>query len=252
MTTDEHVAAEIARSNAWHAEQADLAKRLPLSPHDARATACAILTEFLSALTSTNLGALYSTRLADVVLLAADIRHSLYPPKCPVCEGAGRRAWDEPCTDCLGSGEDMTRDLPSIRLAADKLHARLFNAPGPRGSWPEELRLPTEAALAVRYACEADALRFVPLLYTLARASLTRCAMPTARLEGLLEEAERAAHADLVTGLDGLVQEAAAATKEDTVLQALHVACGAAAVESLRQPIVGVIDGKPVPVRGST
>jgi hypothetical protein len=104
----------------------------------------------------------------------------------------------------------------------------------------------------VRYACEVDAIRFVPLLYTLARASLTRCAMPTARLEGLLEEAERAAHADLVTGLDGLVQEAAAATKEDTVLHALHVVCGAAAVESLRGPIVGVIDGVPVPVRGST
>ena len=182
----------------------------------------------------------------------------------------------------------------------------MFNAPGARGTWPEELRLPAEAALAVRYACEADALRFVPLLYTLARSSLTRCAMPTRRLDGLLEEAERAAHADLVTGLDGLVQEAAAATKDDVVLHALHVACGAAAVDAVRRsgpehpptcccpscdepdrlrdrpppdmpitipderawcervsgraragayasvPIVGVIDGKPVPVRGST
>lgn len=230
MNTTDPITAERARSDAWHAEHADLAKRLPLSPHDARALAFAILTEFLSALTSTNLGALYSTRLADVVLLVADIRRALYPSR----------------------DEDPWSAFPSIGLAADRLHARLFNAPGTRGTWPEELRLPAEAALAVRYACEADALRFVPLLYTLARSSLTRCAMPTKRLDGLLEEAERAAHAENVAGLEALVQEAAAATKEDTVLQALHVACGAAAVESLRGPIVGVIDGVPVPVRGST
>lgn len=213
MNTTDPITAERTRSDAWHAEQADLAKRLPLSPPAARALAFAILTEFLSALTSTNLGALYSTRLADVVLLVADIRRALYPSR----------------------DEDPWSAFPSIGLAADRLHARMFNAPGARGTWPEELRLPAEAALAVRYACEADALRFVPLLYTLARASLTRCAMPTARLEGLLEEAERAAHADLVTGLDGLVQEAAAATKDDVVLHALHVACGAQAVDAIRR-----------------
>jgi hypothetical protein len=176
------------------------------------------LTEFLAQLVGAPLGAVYTAKLHAVSAIAIEM---------------GR----------VVDGDEVGDAWQYLALCkrADLLHGFFNIFSGPRGAWPDEHRLPSEAAEAVRLACERDVFAKLPLLYTLAWAALVRTKMHPERLDELIESARHEA----LAGLDALVQEAAAEPKAD-MLQALHVACGAAAVESLRGPIVGVIDGVPV------
>lgn len=221
MTTHDPIAAERARSDAWHARHDALAAEVaPLSPLRARQLAFALVTEMIAQLVAPGahpLAALLVMRLADVVELVAEMRHRL----CDVLVPAS---------------------LADLGQRADRLHAWLFVQVGPRGTWPDELRLPADAAEAVRRACEDDLHGSLATLYTGARATLERARLDPVRLDDLWQEAAREA---TIAGLDGLVQAAAREPKGDVVLQALHVACGAAAVDSLRRPRLGHEPGLP-------
>jgi hypothetical protein len=207
--------AEAARSAAWAEEHAALARRFAvLSPIDARHLAFQLVTVLLRALLSDAmkiaLGEVYAVRMADVVAIVAALGRAI--------------------------ASDMGQGPPGLATLcgrADALHARLFVLMGPRGTWPDEARLPAEAAEAVRRACEPDALDKLPVLYTGAKATLARCELRPEDLDALVEEALR--HAALVRGLDGLVQDAPAQPKGDVVPQALHVVSGAQAVDALRR-----------------
>lgn len=198
---------ERARSDAWHAQHDALAAEVAaLSPLRARQLAFALVTEMIAQLVAPGapLAAILVQRLADVVELVAEMRHRL----CDVLVPAS---------------------FADLGQRADRLHAWHFVQVGPRGTWPDELRLPADAAEAVRRACEDDVHAALATLYTGARAALTRARLDPERLDDLWQEAT-------IAGLDDLVQAAAREPKGDVVLQALHVTGGAAAVDALRQP----------------
>lgn len=218
MTHD--LATARARSDAWHAQHDALAAEVAaLSALRARQLAFALVTEMIAQLVAPGvpLAALLVTRLAEVVELVAEMRHRLCDVLVP------------------GSFVDLAQ-------RADRIHAWLFVQVGPRGTWPDELRLPADAAEAVRRACEDDVHGALATLYTGARAALERARLDVGPLDDLWQEAAREA---TISGLDGLVQAAAREHKPDVVLQALHVACGAAAVDSLRRPRLGDEPGLP-------
>ena len=174
MTTHDPIAAERARSDAWHARHDALAAEVaPLSPLRARQLAFALVTEMIAQLVAPGahpLAALLVMRLADVVELVAEMRHRL-------------------------SSELVPASFADIGQRADRLHARLFVQVCPRGTWPDELRLPADAAEAVRRACEDDVHGALAALYTGARATLDRARLDPVRLDDLWQEAAREARA---------------------------------------------------------
>lgn len=216
----DRIASARARSDAWHEQHETLAAQVErLSPLRARQLAFALVTEMIAQLVAPGvpLAALLVTRLAEVVELVAEMRHRL----CDVLVPAS---------------------LADLGQRADRLHAWLFVQVGPRGTWPDELRLPADAAEAVRRACEDDLHGSLATLYTGARAALVRARLDVGPLDDLWQEAAREA---TIAGLDDLVQAAAREHKADVVLQALHVGCGAAAVDSLRRPRLADEPGLP-------
>lgn len=167
------IAAERARSDAWHKQHEALAAQVePLSPLRARQLAFALVTEMIAQLVAPGvpLAAVLVTRLADVVELVAEMRHRL----CDVLVPAS---------------------VADLGQRADRLHAWLFVQVGPRGTWPDELRLPADAAEAVRRACEDDVHASLATLYTGARAALERARLDVGPLDDLWREAAREARA---------------------------------------------------------
>lgn len=205
---------EAERVAAWH-EQSDAAAALvPSSAYRARFLAWQIVNALLVQLVDAEgvaelriaLGAAYVERMAAVVLLSARLSRVLE---------------SDPETWTGGA-------LVELRHEADRLAARLFGLVGPRGSWPDELRVPYEAAETLRRACEADVRSVLPVLYLHARGTLERLRLNPTVLDELLVEAHRE---DSAAGLRAIVTDAVTEQRHACpVLHALHVACAAAAI----------------------
>lgn len=110
-------------------------------------------------------------------------------------------------------GEAFTEDLWCLAIAfnaargarhdvgehcarADRLASKFFSRVGPGGSWPFELQIPFDIAVALRRSCEVEVWRFVPLVIHDARALVARHGGDSAALEAMITRAIREAQGD--------------------------------------------------------